>query len=144
MINRKIFCKSGPWTWKCKTWKLQDTLCFVYFRAHISRWCCAPTTDNTVRCCFHKGRSCLTVTVNYFCDFVCDLIFFVHFSVACYRGVARGIPQHRCVTSLRTKQRRRRRHADFAVVHGASVKAPRLHVEMHAALRASLRVHEHD
>ena len=27
-------------------------------------------------CCFHKGRSFLAVTINYFCDFVCDLIFF--------------------------------------------------------------------
>ena len=52
-------------------------------------------------------------------------------------GVARGIRQHRespvwrhCGLNM----------DDFAVVLVASVKAPRLHVEMHAALHASLHV----
>jgi len=37
------------------------------------------------------------------------------------------------VALLRTKHRQRRGHADFAVVHVANVKAPRLHASLHVA-----------
>jgi len=50
--------------------------------ALISRWFLISITDNTEHCCFHKGRSWLTV--NNFCD-VCDLIFLVHFLVGYHR-----------------------------------------------------------
>jgi len=64
--------------------------------ALISRRWCASITDNTEHRCFHKGRSCLTVTVNYFCDFVCDFIFLFIFRL---RTVAAELLLY-CATTL--------------------------------------------
>jgi len=40
---------------------------------------CVYNTDNTEHCCFHKGGSYLTATVNNFSDFVFDVIFWFIF-----------------------------------------------------------------